>query len=119
MKPKSAKAKGRRLQQTVVEMLVEFGIDEADVRSAIMGESGEDIPLSSVGRDRFPFSIECKNTERLSIWSAWKQAMKNAGHHPPIVIFKRNHSEILCTLRFSDLLEVLRGGKANDQSSLR
>ena len=39
-----------------------------------MGDSGEDILLSPAARKLFPFSVECKNQEKLNIWSSLEQA---------------------------------------------
>lgn len=107
MKPSSAKAKGRRLQDDIRKrLLARFPqLEEDDVKTAIMGESGEDIHLSPVARGLVPFSIEAKNKERLSIWAAIEQAKKHG--HPPLVVFKRNHSEVYATLSFDDLLTLL------------
>ena len=35
-----------------------------------MGCVGEDGLMSEYARNRFPYSVECKNCERLDIWSA-------------------------------------------------
>ena len=82
MKSRSAKAKGRRLQQKVRDLLLErFSpeLEPDDIRSAIMGESGEDLKLSPAARKLIPYSFECKNQEKLSIWDALKQAEENGG----------------------------------------
>ena len=72
-----------------------------------MGESGEDILLSPAARKLFPFSTECKNQEKLNIWSSLEQAETNSGKHIPIVIFKRNRSKTYVALEFEKLLELL------------
>ena len=72
-----------------------------------MGESGEDILLSPAARKLFPFSTECKNQEKLNIWSSLEQAETNSGNHIPIVIFKRNRSKTYVALEFEKLLELL------------
>ena len=62
MTVKSAKAKGRRLQQLVWDLILDTFPQlelDTDVRSAIMGETGEDIKLSSKARQVFPYSVEC------------------------------------------------------------
>jgi malate/lactate dehydrogenase len=47
MKPSSAKAKGRNFQNKVREMIIEkMGMNEHDIKTAVMGESGMDIILS-------------------------------------------------------------------------
>ena len=109
MKPRSAKNKGKRLQNKVRDLILEkFNILESDdVRSITMGDSGEDILLSPAARKLFPFSVECKNQEKLSIWSALEQAEENSGNHSPLVIFKRNRTKIYAVLEFDKLLELL------------
>ena len=68
MKPSSAKAKGRNFQNKVREMIMEkLGINEHDIKTAVMGESGMDIILSKAGRDTFPYAVECKKVECQSI----------------------------------------------------
>ena len=67
----SRKAKGRRLQNKVRDLILEkFDLHPDDVRGAIMGESGEDIKLSHSARKLFPFSVECKAQEKLNIWES-------------------------------------------------
>ena len=108
MKPASAKAKARRLQNTVVEMIRNAtGLTEADVRPAIMGERGADVKLSVAGREAFPYAIEAKNTERLNIWAAIRQAERNADGLTPLVVIKRNRSKIWAVIEFERLLELM------------
>ena len=109
MKPRSAKNKGKRLQNKVRDLILEkFDILEPDdVRSITMGDSGEDILLSPAARRLFPFSVECKNQEKLNIWSALEQAEENSGKHSPLVIFKRNRTKTYAVLEFNKLLELL------------
>jgi hypothetical protein len=109
MKTSSAKAKGRTLQNIIVSHLRDhFGLSEDDIRPAIMGESGVDIKMSSKSKARIPFDIECKNQESLNIWSAFSQAVDNSSpERKPLLVFKRNRSEILCCLRFADLISLL------------
>ena len=109
MKPRSAKNKGKRLQNKVRDLILEkFNTLEVDdVRSITMGDSGEDILLSPAARKLFPFSVECKNQEKLSIWSALEQAEENSGNHSPLVIFKRNRTKMYAVLEFDKLLELL------------
>ena len=109
MKPRSAKNKGKRLQNKIRDLILEkFDILEPDdVRSITMGDSGEDILLSPAARKLFPFSVECKNQEKLNIWGALEQAEENSGNHSPLVIFKRNRSKTYAVLEFKELLKLL------------
>ena len=92
MKTQSRKAKGRRLQQQFRDLLIEkLDIDPEDIESRSMGAGGEDLIMSKAARNKFPFSIECKNQERMNIWSAWEQAINNRGIYEPLVAVSYTH----------------------------
>lgn len=110
MKTSSAKAKGRRLQQAVASAILALfpRLEADDVRPAVMGESGEDVKLSPAARRAFPYSIECKNVERLNVWSALDQAQKNAGAHTPLVVIKKNRTMAYAVVPFDHFMGLLR-----------
>ena len=92
MKTQSKKAKGRRLQQWVRDLLIEkLEVHPEDIESRSMGAGGEDLIMSRSAREKFPYSIECKNQESLNIWKSYEQAQQNSGNYEPIVIIKRNN----------------------------
>ena len=96
MKTQSAKAKGRRLQQWFRDLLIEkLDIQPEDIESRSMGAGGEDLIMARAAREKFPYSIECKNQEKLNIWESYKQACDNAGKYEPIVVIKRNNQKPL------------------------
>lgn len=82
-------------------------LEEDDVRSTTMGDSGEDVLLSPAARKVFPFAVECKNQEKINIWSSIEQSEQNAGKHIPLLVFKRNRSKKYAVLEFEKLLELL------------
>ena len=110
MKSRSAKNKGKRLQNDVRDLLLESfnQLEPDDVKSAIMGESGEDIKLSPAARKQIPFSFECKNQEALNIWSSLEQAETNAGDHDPVLIFKRNRTKTYAVIEIEKFIELIR-----------
>ena len=92
MNTSSKKAKGRRLQKWFRELLIEkLSIHEEDIESRSMGAGGEDLIMSRSAREKFPYSIECKNQESLNIWKSYEQAQQNSGNYEPIVVLKRNN----------------------------
>ena len=92
MRTQSKKAKGRRLQQWVRDLLIEkLEVHPEDIESRSMGAGGEDLIMSRSAREKFPYSIECKNQESLNIWKAYEQAQQNSGNYEPIVVIKRNN----------------------------
>ena len=113
MKTSSKKGKGRRLQNFVRDrLLFSFPtLEPDDVKAAIMGESGEDIKLSPAARKKIPYSFECKNQERLSIWESLKQAETNCNDRCPVLIFKRNHSKTYAVIDIDKFMELIREAK--------
>jgi len=96
MKTQSAKAKGRKLQQWTRDRLIEsLRIHPEDIESRSMGAGGEDLIMARAARKIFPYSIECKNQEKVNIWSAHAQASENCGDYTPLVVLKRNNSKPL------------------------
>tara|TARA_R100001594_G_scaffold150009_1_gene209607 strand:- start:426 stop:773 length:348 start_codon:yes stop_codon:yes gene_type:complete len=114
MKPSSRKGKGRRLQNFLRDKIYDYfpSLREGDVKTAVMGESGEDIILSPAARDLIPFSFECKNQERLNIWESLSQAEDNCGNHTPAVVFKRNRTKTYIALELDEFLTII--GETND-----
>ena len=96
LKTQSAKAKGRRLQQWVRDLLIEkLEVHPEDVESRSMGAGGEDLIMASAAREKFPYSIECKNQENVNIWESYSQAVENSKDYEPIVVLKRNNHKPL------------------------
>lgn len=107
MKTQSRKNKGRKLQQWVVKKLIEvLEVDPEDVKSTSMGAGGEDVILSKAGRKAFPYSVECKNQERVNLWSSWEQAVANSGRYQPLLIVKKNRQKPLAILDAEHFIEI-------------
>ena len=109
--PASRKAKGRRLQQAVRQDLVDcLGIDPGDILSTAMGQSGCDIYLSPAARALFPYGVECKAQETISLPAWWEQCTANAEAEglAPLLVLKQSRREALAVLRWADLLALLR-----------
>ena len=96
MKTQSAKAKGRILQQWFRDLLIEkLNIHPEDIESRSMGAGGEDLIMARAAREKFPYSVECKNQEKINLWESYNQAQQNSKNHEPVVILKRNNSKPL------------------------
>ena len=109
MKPQSAKAKGRRLQQKVVADILEAfpSLTEDDVRSTSMGAGGEDVLLSPAAQKLFPYSVEAKNQERVNVWSAIAQARANCHARTPLVVVKKNGEHPMAIVPWSHFVGLL------------
>ena len=109
--PASRKAKGRAFQQQLREDLIrELNINPDDILSTAMGQGGCDLYLSPAARSIFPFGVEAKRCETISLPAWWKQCENNASKVGliPLLVFKRNREEPLAVLRWSDLLALLQ-----------
>lgn len=113
MKTASKKAKGRKLQDFVRDKLRGLfnNLEEDDIKSAIMGESGEDIKLSPAARKLIPYSFECKNQERLNVWSSLEQAEENCNDRTPVLVFKRNRSKTYVAIEIDSFLTLIKQEK--------
>jgi hypothetical protein len=112
MKTQSAKAKGRRLQQWFRDLLIEkLDIHPEDVESRSMGACGEDLIMARAAREKFPFSIEAKNQEKLNVWEAYKQASENSGDYEPLVVLKRNNHKPLVLIDAESFVKLIKNGQ--------
>ena len=117
MKSRSAKNKGKRLQNNVRDLLLKTfnQLEPDDIKSAIMGESGEDIKLSPAARKLIPYSFECKNQEALNIWSSLEQAETNSGDYDPVLIFKRNRTKTYAVINIEKFIELINENNKSSQ----
>tara|TARA_B110000093_G_scaffold42919_1_gene45938 strand:+ start:2164 stop:2514 length:351 start_codon:yes stop_codon:yes gene_type:complete len=101
MNTATRKAKGKRLQKYVCNLILRFFpiLSEKDVISIRMGRPGEDVQLSDKAKKIFPYSIECKNQERMKyLWEAYEQAISNSKNLEPLVIIKINKKKPLVVI---------------------
>jgi len=73
-----------------------------------MGSPGSDLITSNAARKTFPFSVECKRAEKLSIYAAIDQAEANAEKDRlhPLIVFRKNRSRAYVTLRLDDFIAL-------------
>jgi hypothetical protein len=73
-----------------------------------MGQQGPDVILRGEALRRFPFSVECSNTEKWNVHSKIAQAKANT---PPdlnwIVIFKKNRGKPVAVMDAETLIAIL------------
>ena len=98
IKTQSAKAKGRKLQQWVRNVILELihTLEPDDVKSTSMGAGGEDVQLSPAARKKLPISIECKARKSIAVYSYYAQAKENCPKDiEPVVIIKADRKSPL------------------------
>lgn len=108
--PRSRKSKGMKFQKEVREVLLEAfpDLEEDDIKTAIAGESGEDIKLSPAARRLFPYSIETKAQEKISLRMWWEQTKANARNYTPLLITKQSRKEPLVILSLNDFINLIK-----------
>ena len=110
MKPKSCKQKGRNLQKWVRDTLLGLfspTLQEGDVRSTSMGASGEDLLLSPLAQELFPYQVECKNHKSFSVYKYYEQAAQY-GDYEPLVVIKADHKNPLIIVDAEHFLELTK-----------
>lgn len=115
MKTSSAKQKGRRACQEVMNLLLycEPTLKPDDILVTSSGAPGRDILLSPKAQEFYPFAIEVKNVEKLNVREALEQAKTHVrGDEIPILFHTKNRSEMLVTLTAKDFLQLVVGNQA-------
>jgi hypothetical protein len=106
MKIKSARAKGKRLEQKV-----------ASLWRHKMKDMGIPTPGSGSGKfkgdvyNRY-FTIEAKNQEKVKLWTWWEQAKNQVTFNkPPALMISGNHRPILVVMGIEDWLDLVKEAK--------
>ena len=106
---RASKAKGRRLQNLLRDLLREKfpQLEDDDIKSATMGIGGEDIVLSPAARKVLNYSFECKNVERLQFWKAIEQAEENCNGSIPVIVVKKNGKTPFVAMPLDNWLDLI------------
>lgn len=109
MTPQSSKAKGRKGQHIVRDMILAAfpALEPDDVKSTSMGAPGEDILLSPAARRLVPYQIESKNKARSQIHTYYDQA-KAHGDYEPLVVVKMDRKESLAIVEAEHFFSLLQ-----------
>ena len=124
IKTSSAKGKGRGLQYWVCDRIAKmFGIefiqsdDNCLIHSREMGQNGTDVILRGEIAKKFPFDIECKSCESLSIPEWVRQARANKKENRDwLLVFKKQTigHEPLVVMEWETFEKIILKGKEND-----
>jgi hypothetical protein len=109
---RNAKAKGRLGQQEVRDKLLKTfpDLEPDDIKSTVMGDSGEDIQLSPAARKIIPLTIEVKRRKNnlKTVYDYMEQASSHAKGEP--VVFYRSDRKPWVVMvgmeHYMDLLKV-------------
>lgn len=112
IRPQSAKQKGRKLQQTVRDAILDRfpSLHPDDVKSTSMGAGGEDVQLSPAARQLLPVTIECKAVAKIAACRFYDQAVEHAAKKAgcePIVVMKENRGKPLVIVDMEYFLQLM------------
>lgn len=100
---KTSREKGKRGERELARKLREYGYD-AKRGQQYCGANGDADVIGLPG-----VHIECKRTERLSLYDAMAQAKADAREgEMPVVIHRKNNSEWLVIQPLSDWIEMYK-----------
>jgi len=108
MNTATRKAKGRKLQQYIVALILKYfpALSKDDVKSTAMGLNGADVQLSAKAKSLFPYSIECKNQERIkSIYKFYTQAERHCASEA-VAFVKSNRQKALAIIDAEYLIKL-------------
>lgn len=116
MQRRSAKQKGKRAVFQTRSVLLENApqLQEEDVVRPVGSRKGADLILSPRAQSLYPYTLEIKNQERLNIWEALEQSERHAQGTDltPLLVFRRNKSELYVSLRLEDFLRLTQEKRA-------
>ena len=116
---RSAKAKGRLGQQEIRDKLLETfqEFEKGDIKSAIMGDTGEDIQFSPQAKKRLPLSIEVKRRkgELKTVYSYMEQALNHSLNTSgePVVFFRSDHRPWVVMIGLQHYMDLLKDWNIN------
>lgn len=108
MKPRSAKAKGRKLEVEIAKAFRDAGLDKEASRMPLSGAMDgfkSDIHTS------LPFIIEAKNQETWSPLTYMEQAQRDAdltGKMPVVIMSKNRLPQPMVMMKFEDWILILQ-----------
>lgn len=101
--PINSKRKGARAELELCHELKAIGVDAHRSCQYMGGHDSADI------KSKLPIHFEVKHVEKLNIYNAMAQAVKDAGPNGqvPVVVHRKNRSEWLLTFQLKDIFKFL------------
>ena len=100
----NSRQKGARFERLLASKLREYGFDDARRGVQYCGMTGAADVVGLPG-----IHIEAKHNEHLNIFDAMDQSVRDAKNGEiPVVIHKKNNTDILCTMKLSDWIDIYR-----------
>lgn len=94
----NSRQKGKRIEREAAAAL--SAVFNVAMRRGVQFSGGPDSP-DVIGLPGVHFEV--KGVERLNLWAAMEQAVRDAGSNVPVVAFKRNRSGWMLAVRLDDV----------------
>jgi len=110
MKQNSRVKKGKRLQKILRDKILSAfpHLHPVDIRVAKIGENGEDLKISRIGRRLIPYQFECKSQEKFRIlYSFYDQGCRH-GKHEPVLVVKQNTRRALAVIDLDQFIDLIK-----------
>ena len=115
---RTGKAKGRLGQQEIRDKLLETfpEFQKGDIKSCIMGDTGEDIQFSPLAHKRLPLAIEVKRRkgEMKTVYGYIEQAVSH-GNGEPVVFYRSDHRPWIVMVGLEHYMDLIRDWKINEE----
>lgn len=106
--PKSRKAKGNRLEYELASLYRHHKIDELAKRMPLSG-AFEGLKGDIFKPNDKEYVDECKNQERVSLWTWWDQAKSQArGLQKPLLHISANRKEVITVMSVDTYFQLRR-----------
>lgn len=107
----NSRQKGARSERQLAQLLRENGFPNAKRGVQYCGLNGDaDIVDALPG-----IHIECKNVQRLNIFEAMEQSIRDSkGMEIPVVMHKKDRKPWLCTMRLEEFLMIYKMAMGNE-----
>lgn len=103
---KASKAKGARFELEIAHYFKEHGYPDAHRTAQHCGKTGDAGDIEGVEG----LHIECKHVEKLNLYNAYHQAVRdnNAKNNGdiPIVVHKKNRETVMVSLSLDDFMKI-------------
>lgn len=112
---RASKQKGARFELEIAHYLQAHGYPDARRTAQHCGKTGDAGDVEGVAG----LHIECKHVERLNLYAAYHQAVRdgtaNGTGNIPVVIHKKNREKTLVTLSLDDFIQIYSASKSGGQ----
>ena len=108
----NSKDKGARFERQLAGMFRDYGYTEARRTAQYCGNTGDASDVVGLPG----IHVEAKHREKMRLYDWMEQAKRDAAGtgDKPVVFHKKNHAEVLVTMRFDDFMELYREWKAGE-----